>query len=213
MYRLSTLGACVGLDARGSPCLAHDGSVQHQTPRCSKIPDEQQTGSGSRFGNLLHMARKDISMTDAEVAAFLSDGQKVLQVATLGKDGGPHLAPMWFVMDEGRIVFRSFTKSQKIVNLNRDPRLSVLVESGGAYSELRGIMIRGSATLVTDPSYVLSIYGRLAARYPMVGSDPVELDSETLEQAFGSHASKNTAVVVEPSSTSTWDHTKLGGAY
>ena len=152
-------------------------------------------------------------MTDDEVTAFLSEGQKVLQVATLGKDGSPHLAPMWFVMDDGKIVFRSFTKSQKIVNLNRDPRLSVLAESGGPYSELRGVMIKGSATLVTDPSYVLSIYGRLAARYSMMGNEPVELDAATLEQSFGSYASKNTAVIVEPTSVTTWDHTKLGGAY
>ncbi len=159
------------------------------------------------------MARKDITMTATEIQDFLSAGRKVLQVATLGKDGAPHLAPMWFVMDEGRIVFRSFTKSQKIVNLNRDPRLSVLVESGDAYAELQGVMIRGTATLVTDPTYVLKIYGGLAARYPMVGSDPIELDDEALENAFGRFASKNTAVIVEPTSISSWDHTKLGGAY
>ena len=159
------------------------------------------------------MARKDISMTADEVTAFLSEGQKVLQVATLGKDGSPHLAPMWFVMDDGKVIFRSFTKSQKIVNLDRDPRLSVLVESGAGYSELKGVMMKGSATLVTDPSYVLSIYGRLAARYPMLGGEPVELDPEALEQGFGAYASKNTAVIVEPTSVTTWDHTKLGGAY
>ena len=159
------------------------------------------------------MARKDITMTATEIQDFLSAGRKVLQVATLGKDGAPHLAPMWFVMDEGKIVFRSFTKSQKIVNLNRDPRLSVLVESGDAYAELQGVMIRGTATLVTDPTYVLKIYGGLAARYPMVGNDPIELDDEALENAFGRFASKNTAVIVEPTSISSWDHTKLGGAY
>ncbi len=159
------------------------------------------------------MARKDITMTDSEIQTFLTEGRKVLQVATLGKDGGPHLAPMWFVMDDGKIVFRSFTKSQKIVNLTRDPRLSVLVETGDGYDELRGVMIRGTATLVTDPEYVLGIYGGLAARYPMVGDQPVELDAESLENAFGRFAPKNTAVIVEPSSVSSWDHTKLGGAY
>ena len=159
------------------------------------------------------MARKDITMTEAEIQDFLAADRKVLQVATLGKDGAPHLAPMWFVMDDGKIVFRSFTKSQKIVNLNRDPRLSVLVESGDAYAELQGVMIRGTATLVTDPAYVLKIYGGLAARYPMVGEEPAELDPEALEHAFGRFAPKNTAVIVEPTSISSWDHTKLGGAY
>jgi len=159
------------------------------------------------------MARKDITMTSDEVAAFLAEGRKVLQVATLGMDGSPHLAPMWYVVADGKVVFRSFTKSQKIVNLDRDPRLSVLVESGETYAELQGVMIKGSATLVTDPSFVLSIYRDLAARYPMVGGEPIILDDAAAEQAFGAYAAKNTAVIVEPTSVTSWDHTKLGGAY
>lgn len=159
------------------------------------------------------MPQKDITMTDDEIQGFLSEGRKVLQVATLGKDGAPHQAPMWFVMHDGNIVFRSFTKSQKIVNLNRDPRLSVLAETGEAYAELKGVMIRGTATLVTDPEFVLSIYGALAARYPMVGTEPATLDPEALDAAFGRFAAKNTAVIVEPEHISSWDHAKLAGAY
>ena len=159
------------------------------------------------------MARKDISMTDAEVQEFLASGAKVLQVATIGRDGAPHLAPMWFVMDDGRIVFRSFTKSQKIVNLQRDPRLTVLVETGDTYETLRGVMIKGRAELVEDPDYVLEIYGRLGARYPFAGDTPVELDADALEAAFGRFAPKNTAVVVVPDTVTSWDHTKLGGSY
>jgi PPOX class probable F420-dependent enzyme len=159
------------------------------------------------------MARKDITMTKSEVTEFLSEGARVLRLATLDKNGAPHQAPMWFTIDDGRIVFRSFTKSQKIVNLIRDPRLSVLIESGAAYSELRGVMIQGTANLVTDPAYVLKIYGRLAARYPMVGETPVELDIESLENAFGRFAPKNTVVIVEPTKSTTWDHTKLSGVY
>jgi PPOX class probable F420-dependent enzyme len=159
------------------------------------------------------VARKDITMNEAEIQEFLSSGAKVLEVATLGKDGSPHLAPMWFVMDDDRVVFRSFSKSQKIINLMRDPRLTVLVETGDAYSDLQGVMIKGTARLVTDPNYVLTIYGGLAARYPMVGDSPVDLDDQKLEAAFGRFAPKNTAVVVEPIKVTSWDHTKLGGAY
>ena len=159
------------------------------------------------------MARQDISMTGDEVQSFLSSGAKVLQLATIGTDGAPHLAPMWFVMEHGKIVFRSFAKSQKIVNLRRDPRLTVLVETGDAYAELQGVMIKGEATLVDDPEYVLQIYGELAARYPMVGDEPVALDADALEAAFGRYAPKNTAVIVEPDSVVSWDHTKLGGRY
>ncbi len=152
-------------------------------------------------------------MTETEITAFLTKGARVLQVATLDKNGAPHQAPMWFTMDDDRVVFRSFTKSQKIVNLMRDPRLSVLVEAGDAYAELQGVMIQGTAKLVTDPEYVLKIYGRLAARYPVVGDTPVDMDAESLENAFGRFAPKNTAVIVQATKITTWDHTKLGGAY
>ena len=159
------------------------------------------------------MARKDITMNEAEVREFLSSGAKVLDVATLSKDGSPHLAPMWYVMDDDKVVFRSFSKSQKIVNLMRDPRLTVLVEAGNAYANLRGVMIKGTAKLVTDLQYVLEIYGGLAARYPVIGDAPVDLDQADLEAAFGRIAPKNTAVIVEPIKVTSWDHTKLGGAY
>jgi PPOX class probable F420-dependent enzyme len=159
------------------------------------------------------MARKDITMNEAEVREFLSSGAKVLDVATLGKDGSPHLAPMWYVMDDDKVVFRSFSKSQKIVNLMRDPRLTVLVETGNAYANLQGVMIKGTAKLVTDPLYVMDVYRGLAARYPVVGDAPVDLDQADLEATFGRLAAKNTAVIVEPIKVTSWDHTKLGGGY
>jgi PPOX class probable F420-dependent enzyme len=151
-------------------------------------------------------------MSDPEILEFLEEA-RVLQVATIGRDGAPHLAPMWFFVDDHKIVFRSFTKSQKIVNLRRDPRLTVLVETGDAYEELRGVMIRGTTRLVDDPDAVLAMYGRLAAKYPMVGAEPVELDPDALAAEFGRFATKNTGVVVEPIKVTSWDHRKLGGAY
>lgn len=158
------------------------------------------------------MARKDITMNDTELGEFLEAGQ-ILQVASIGGDGFPHLAPMWYVVRDGKITFRSFAKSQKIVNLQRNPNLSVLVETGNSYSELQGAMIRGTATLVNDREFVLEMYGALAAKYPMIGDEPVQLDAEALEAAFGRFAEKNTAVVIEPVKVATWDHTKLGGSY
>ena len=134
-------------------------------------------------------------------------------MATIGADGWPHVAPMWYVMDDGEVVFRSFTKSQKIVNLTRNPNLTVLVETGDEYSQLQGVMIKGTARLVADPQYVVSVYAGLAAKYPMINDAPVDLDAAAAEAAFGRYAAKNTAVVVEPIKVITWDHTKLGGAY
>jgi len=151
-------------------------------------------------------------MTEEEISRFL-DADRTLQVASVGRDGYPHLAPMWYVVDDGRVVFRSFTKSQKIVNLTRNPKVTVLVEEGEAYSDLRGVTIEGDARLVTDRAYVLEVYGRLAARYPMMDDQPVELDAETLEATWGRYAEKNTAVIVEPRRVVSWDHRKLAGGY
>lgn len=158
------------------------------------------------------MARKDTTMTPDEVLEFLVSNT-ILEVATIGPDGWPHLAPMWYVVDDGMVVYRSFSKSQKIVNLRRNPNLTVLVETGDEYSRLQGVMIKGTARLVTDPEYVLSIYGRLAAKYPMINDTPMDLDEASLQKAFGRFAEKNTAVIVDPVSTITWDHTKIGGGY
>ena len=89
----------------------------------------------------------------------------------------------------------------------------MLAETGETYAELQGVMVKGEATLVDDPAYVLQIYGRLAARYPMIGDQAVTVDAAALEAAFGRYAPKNTAVIVEPEKVTSWDHTKLGGSY
>lgn len=160
------------------------------------------------------MARKNISMTEAEAVTFLSEGAKILQVASLGRDGFPHLTPMWFVVRGGKVVFRSFSKSQKIVNLRRDPTLTVLAEEGDTYAELKGVMIKGTARLMDDPDFALDLYVELARRYPLIPRvGPGELSDDAVRQAFASYAAKNTAVIVEPHEVVSWDHTKLGGAY
>ena len=158
------------------------------------------------------MARKDITMTPDKQQAFLAQGHTLI-VTTIGKDGWPHVAPMWYLMDDGKVAFRSFTKSQKIVNLERNPRITVLLEVGETYEELRGIMIKGTARLVTDPGEVLAMYGELSKRYAFVGNEPVPLEGEALEATFGRFAAKNTGVIVEPDKIVSWDHPKLSGAY
>ena len=105
-------------------------------------------------------------MTEEELLAFLADGQKTLQVSSNDRDGYPHIVPMWFLVEDGKVVFRSFSKSQKIVNLRRDPKIAVLVEDGKDYENLRGAMIKGEAKLVDDADYCLDIYVGLANRYP-----------------------------------------------
>ena len=158
------------------------------------------------------MARKDITMTPGEQQTFLAGGHTLI-VTTIGQDGWPHVAPMWYFMVDGKVGFRSFTKSQKIVNLRRNPRVTALLEAGEAYEELRGIMIKGTATLVEDPARVLEMYGQLSRRYAFTGTEVVPLEGEALETAFGRFAAKNTGVIVEPEQVVSWDHRKLAGAY
>ena len=146
-------------------------------------------------------------MSESEVAATLAEGKKA-QVATLGPNGWPHVTTLWYVMRDGLITFRSFTKSQRIVNLTRDPRLTVLVEFGVAYEELRGVMVQGRARLVTDPDLVVDVYAQVLGR--LSGTEP---DRKAAEALYGRYASKNTVVHVEPVRIISWDHRKLGGAY
>lgn len=146
-------------------------------------------------------------MTPEEIAETLAAGRD-LQVATLGSDGWPHLTTLWYAVVDGVVTFRSFRKSQRIVNLRRDPRCTVLVALGDTYEELRGVMIQGTARLDDDPEHVLQVWAAVQAR--MVG-EPI--DHASAEAIFGEHAHKNTAVSVEPRHVVSWDHRKLGGRY
>jgi PPOX class probable F420-dependent enzyme len=148
------------------------------------------------------VGRRDISMSDDEIAALFHEGRD-LQVATNGRDGYPHLTTLWYALVDDLVTFRSFTKSQRIVNLRRDPRLTVLVEAGDDYGELRGAMIQGTAELDTDPDRVMSTY--LAVTRRMQGPD---VTVEAVEAMFGRFRDKNTVVTVRPERVISWDHRK-----
>lgn len=146
-------------------------------------------------------------MTKAEIDTFLSEVRH-LQVATNGADGYPHLTTLWFVLDDGWVVFRSFTKSQRIVNLRRDPRVTALAESGATYEELKGVMIQGVAHLDSAPDAVIEVNRRVMEK---MAGHPV--DGETAQALFGRHAGKNTVVRIEPVKVASWDHSRLEGMY
>jgi PPOX class probable F420-dependent enzyme len=141
-------------------------------------------------------------MTDSEVASFLAESSK-LQLGTVHHDGGPHLATIFYAMEDGHIVFWTYARSQKVRNLERDPRLSCLVEAGWDYHELRGVLVRGSAELVRTESEVRRI-GMSVAR-AVRGADIDEVRRRELE----SQAAKRVAVRVHPSSVASWDHRRL----
>ena len=140
-------------------------------------------------------------MSDEEVADFLARQRKV-HVATINRDGSPHLMPMYFVLVDGAVAFWTYTKSQKIRNLQRDPRITVMAEEGEAYFDLRGVQISGRAHLTTDPDAVLRFGERLYERqFGLLG--------EAARASVASSALKRTCVTVETLRVVSWDHTRL----
>jgi PPOX class probable F420-dependent enzyme len=144
-------------------------------------------------------------MSDAEVWAFV-ESQKNIQVATIGKDGTPHLTVLWFAMVDGKVVLETFTKSQKVKNLERDERITVLFEDGDVYEKLRGVSIRGRAELSQEPKRVHDLHMAVLRRN-------TEYDEQTLEAATSSMAGKKTAIIIHPDKIISWDHTKLNVSY
>jgi PPOX class probable F420-dependent enzyme len=150
--------------------------------------------------------RDAVKMTDAEVEDFLRANLKV-QVATLGKDGEPHLSTLFYVVRDGRIAFWTYARSQKIRNLERDPRVSALVEDGTDYFELRGVSISGRAEVVRDPDGIWAIGSAVATR--MVGAQDFEELGEIGRAEVERQAAKRLGVVIQPDSLASWDHSKM----
>ncbi len=152
------------------------------------------------------MKRRDlIRMTDEEVRAFLEEGN-TLQGATIGRDGFPHLVAMWYVLMDGEVAFWTYARSQKVVNLRRDPRLACLVEAGERYDELRGVQIKGYAVISDDRAVVQRVGEEIWKRH----TGPLD---ESARKAVSMQGAKRVVVFVKPSEVISWDHRKLGGTY
>jgi PPOX class probable F420-dependent enzyme len=149
--------------------------------------------------------RDAIKMSDEEMSAFLEAGRD-LQVASINPDGTPHLVTMWYAVRDGEIAFWTYGKSQKIMNLRRDPRLSVLVATGEVYEQLKGVSIQGQAEIVDDPDDVLRYGEAVYERYwgPL---------NDTVREGVRAMGAKRVVIVVKPEKILSWDHSKLGGAY
>jgi PPOX class probable F420-dependent enzyme len=150
--------------------------------------------------------RDQIRLTSAEQAAFL-DEQRVVICATNGVRGWPHLMPLWYVVRDGELWTWTYGKSQKIRNLERDPRATLQVEDGESYEELRGVMIEAQTELHRDLRTVTALGTELMARY--AGADP----TPEIEAAVRGQAAKRVAMQFRPQRVMTWDHRKLGGLY
>lgn len=151
--------------------------------------------------------RSQIEMSAEEIAAFL-DGRHVMNIATNGHNGYPHVVAMWYVMLRESPAFWTFGKSQKMMNLARDPRVTALVEDGDQYSELRGVELQGIAEIVTDIDQIVDIATKVAVRY----NGPAAASEQGI--AFiRKQAEKRVGVVIDVKNIVSWDHTKLGGKY
>src|SRR6266699_6024268 len=144
------------------------------------------------------MNRRDlIRMNDEEIRAFLEE-QRKLQVATIDHDGWPHLVAMWYVLINDEVVFWTYARSQKAINLRRDPRLTCLAESGERYEELRGVQIKGQAVIYNDVANVQRFGELIMERY----NGPLD---EKTRAMVAAQAHKRIIVLVKPVEIVSWD--------
>jgi PPOX class probable F420-dependent enzyme len=150
--------------------------------------------------------RDQIKMTDSEIAEFLAT-ERVMNVASNGRDGWPHVTALWYVIRDGDPWSWTYRKSQKVKNLERDDRATVLIESGHEYAELRGVMLRTRAEIEHDTERVIDFAEELFAKYQGAEGSP------EMRDALRAQAAKRVAIRFEVVETVSWDHAKLGGAY
>jgi PPOX class probable F420-dependent enzyme len=150
--------------------------------------------------------RDQIKMTDEEVASFLEE-QRTVICATNGRDGFPHLMPLWYVVRDGTLWSWTYAKSQKTRNLERDPRASLQVEAGEEYDQLRGVLLRCDVTVHRRTEDVAQLGLEIFARYtgPELGDE--------VRAMVHAQAPKRVALEFVERSRATWDHRKLAGVY
>jgi hypothetical protein len=147
--------------------------------------------------------RAEIGMDEHEVLAFL-DEERVMTCATLGPRGHPHLMPLWYVVRGETLWAWTFSKSQKVRNLERDRRATVQVEAGGGeYGQLRGVMFETEVVLHREEREVASLGLEIARRY---GGGSI--DDQT-RAAVEQQAPKRVGLEFVELRRATWDHRKL----
>jgi PPOX class probable F420-dependent enzyme len=146
--------------------------------------------------------RAQIVMSDDEAATFLTR-QRSATVATVGPNGAMHLVGMWYAWLDGQVWIETKARSQKVVNLRRDPRMSFLVEAGHTYDQLRGVALEGTGVVVEDPDVVWDVCVNVFERY----NAPY---TEELRPVVELMAKNRVAVRLDVDRVRSWDHRKLG---
>ncbi len=145
--------------------------------------------------------RDQIGLSEAEQRAYV-ESSKTLIMGTINHDGWPHVVPMWYAMVDDLIHMHTYRSSQKVRNLERDPRGSVLIEDGQAYNQLRGVFMRGRFDIIDDQDLCYRIGLASARKY--MGIDEAQAGPVVRHQVR-----KRVALVFHPQKTSSWDHRKL----
>ena len=155
-------------------------------------------------------SRRDlIRMSDDELRSFLRSSKTII-INSNGPGGYPHPMPMWFAVDDdGSVRMTTFRKSQKVLNLERDPRVSLLIEAGEEYSQLRGAVLYGRARVVDDLAIVTQTLLAIGGAGNL--ADPAA--RKGAEAAVAKTAAKRVAILIRPERIVSWDHATLGGTY
>jgi PPOX class probable F420-dependent enzyme len=152
--------------------------------------------------------RDQIKLTEDEQRELI-ERERVAVVSSIGPRGWPHSMPLWYVPRDGEIWTWTFAKSQKVKNLERDPRATLLIETGVEYGELRGVQIEAEAELIRDLDRIVDFAKDLTVRY----SDGIESVEGDAVAALEAQAPKRVAIHFHPQRVASWDHRKLGGTY
>jgi hypothetical protein len=158
------------------------------------------------------MSRRNlITMTEDEIRRFI-DSKKTMTIVSNGPGGFPHPMPMWFARDpDDSIRMATYRTSQKILNIQRDPRVSLLAESGTEYAELKGVVLYGNAELIDDFPLAVDTLLRAGGRNEGLPKDPAA--AKQIMEAMRKNAEKRFVIRVKPHKIVSWDHAKLGGTY
>ena len=148
-----------------------------------------------------HPRRRQIQLSAVEQAAFFSKHRKC-SLATLDADGYPHLVAMNYGVKDGIFYMTSYGKAQKVLNIRRDPKVALMMEAGGSYAELQGVMVRGVCDIAEGEDAVREAWAIVSR------SDDTPRRRETNDSA-----PKRVVLKVTPLRIVSWDHTKLGGRY
>lgn len=155
------------------------------------------------------MSRRDqIRLTDSEQRELI-EGERIVVVSSLGRNGWPHSMPVWYVPRDGEVWIYTYAKSQKVRNLERDGRATLLIATGHEYSELRGVMVEAESEIHRDIETVYGLAEELTLRYAE-GISSIEGDARAALQA---QATKRVAIRFIARRVASWDHRKLGGTY